>query len=181
MTDEQRFFFDLRGWMLLPAVLSQQEIDAARAECYAAEGRGDHAGYEGELQKLLDHPAIVDILHDILSDDPFLSDDAYGFRCEQSFITVRPPGWSTSERNDNGLPHVVRPPQRANAMRYQVQGRQDLLRPHARGVGAGGSQGGSRRHHVPERFAQGRLPVRRPPTRRRRTSAARRGKRRCAP
>ena len=122
MTDEQRFFFDLRGWMLLPAVLSQQEIDAARAECYAAEGRGDHAGYEGELQKLLDHPAIVDILHDILSDDPFLSDDAYGFRCEQSFITVRPPGWSTSERNDNGLPHVVRPPQRANAMRYQVQG-----------------------------------------------------------
>ncbi|MDD9986573.1 MAG: hypothetical protein OXQ31_09905 [Spirochaetaceae bacterium] len=78
MTDEQRFFFDLRGWMLLPAVLSQQEIDAARAECYAAEGRedDDERGYEGELQKLLDHPAIVDILHDILSDDPFLSDDA---------------------------------------------------------------------------------------------------------
>ena len=84
MTDEQRFFFDLRGWMLLPAVLSQREIDAARAECYAVVGRGDHVarGYEGELQKLLDHPAIVDILHDILSDDPFLSDDAYGFRCE---------------------------------------------------------------------------------------------------
>ena len=31
MTDEQRFFFDLRGWILLPAVLSQREIDAARA------------------------------------------------------------------------------------------------------------------------------------------------------
>ena len=40
MTDEQRFFFDLRGWMLLPAVLSQQEIDAARAECYARGGAG---------------------------------------------------------------------------------------------------------------------------------------------
>ena len=57
-------------------------------------------------------------LHDILSDDPYRSDDAYGFRCENSFITVRPPGWSTAERSDNGMPHVVRPPQRANAMRY---------------------------------------------------------------
>ena len=74
MTDEQRFFFDLRGWILLPPILSQQEIDAARAECYDAVERGEHLGlkgYEGELQKLLDHPAIVDILEDILSDDPY--------------------------------------------------------------------------------------------------------------
>ena len=35
---------------------------------------------------------------------------------------MRPPGWDTSERGDNGLPHVVRPPQQANAMRYQVAG-----------------------------------------------------------
>ena len=42
MTDEQRFFFDLRGGILLPAVPSQRKIDAARAECYAAGERGDH-------------------------------------------------------------------------------------------------------------------------------------------
>ena len=42
MTDEQRFFFDRRGWILLPAVPSQREIDAARSECYAAGERGDH-------------------------------------------------------------------------------------------------------------------------------------------
>ena len=47
MTDEQRFFFDLRGWILLPAVLSQQEIDAARAECYTAVERGEHLGAKG--------------------------------------------------------------------------------------------------------------------------------------
>ena len=35
---------------------------------------------------------------------------------------MRASGWSKSERSDNGLPHVVRPPQRANAMRYQVAG-----------------------------------------------------------
>ena len=43
-TDKQRFFFDLRGWILLPTVLSKREIDAARAECYAAAERGDHPG-----------------------------------------------------------------------------------------------------------------------------------------
>ena len=37
-------------------------------------------------------------------------------------MTIRPPGWDVSERGDNGLPHVVRPPQQANAMRYQVAG-----------------------------------------------------------
>jgi hypothetical protein len=118
VTDEQRFFFDLRGWILLPAVLSQEEIDATKAECYG----GAKKAYEGELQNLLDHPAIVDVLTDLLSDEPFVREDAYAFRCESSFITVRPPGWSNSERTDNGLPHVVRPPQRANAMRYQVNG-----------------------------------------------------------
>ena len=118
MTPEQKFFFDLRGWILLPSVLSEAEIEEAKAEVYA----GARQSYEGTLQKLLDHPAIVGILNEILSEDPFVKDDCYGFRCEGSFTTVRPPGWSKSERGDGGLPHVVRPPQQANAMRYQVAG-----------------------------------------------------------
>ena len=118
MTPEQKFFFDLRGWILLPSVLSEAEIEETKAEVYA----GARQSYEGALQKLLDHPAIVGILNEILSEDPFVKDDCYGFRCEGSFTTVRPPGWSKSERGDGGLPHVVRPPQQANAMRYQVAG-----------------------------------------------------------
>ena len=51
-----------------------------------------------------------------------MHDDCYSFRCESSFTTVRPPGWSSEERNGTGLPHVVRPPQQANAMRYQAAG-----------------------------------------------------------
>ncbi len=117
MTEEQKFFFDLRGWILLPAVLSESEIEEMKAEVYDG-GRS----YEGALQQLLDHPAIVGILSEILSEDPFVKDECYGFRCEGFFTTVRPPGWSTSERGDNGMPHVVRPPQQANAMRYQVVG-----------------------------------------------------------
>ncbi len=118
MTDEQKFFFDLRGWILLPSVLSTAEIEEMKAEVYA----GARRSYEGPLQNLLDHPAIVGILNEILSEDPFVKDDCYGFRCEGSFTTVRPPGWDKSERRDNGMPHVVRPPQQANAMRYQVAG-----------------------------------------------------------
>jgi len=117
MTDEQKFFFDLRGWILLPSVLSEVEIEVMKAEVYAG-GRC----YEGALQTLLDHPSIVGILSEILSEDPFLKDDCHSFRCSNYFTTVRPPGWSKAERSDNGLPHVVRPPQQANAMRYQVAG-----------------------------------------------------------
>ena len=119
MTDEQKFFFDLRGWILLPAVLTdEREIEDMKAEVNG----GARQSYGPSLQRLLDHPAIVGILSEVLAEDPFVRDECYSFRCEGSFTTVRPPGWDTSERGDNGLPHVVRPPQQANAMRYQVAG-----------------------------------------------------------
>ena len=118
MTPEQKFFLDLRGWILLPSILSPEEIEIMRAEAYA----GTKNGYEGALQDLLDHPAIVGILSEILCEDSYLWEVCYGFRCENSFVTVRPPGWSMTERGDGGRAHVVRPPQQANAMRYQVAG-----------------------------------------------------------
>ena len=34
MTSEQKFFFDLRGWILLPSVLSETEIETMKAEVY---------------------------------------------------------------------------------------------------------------------------------------------------
>ena len=116
MTPEQKFFFDLHGWILLPSILTEQEIEACKAEVYA----GAKQSYQGELSALLDHPAITDILTDILAEEPYLGDEYYSFRCEGSFITVRPPGWEKPE--GTSIPHVVRPPQQANAMRYQVAG-----------------------------------------------------------
>lgn len=117
MTPEQKFFFDLRGWILLPSVLSPEEIEIMKVEANSSK-----KGYEGVLQELLDHPAIVGILSEILSENPYAGEEFYGFRCEGSFIQVRPPGWSVEERSDGGRAHVVRPPQQANAMRYQVAG-----------------------------------------------------------
>ena len=121
MTEEQKFFFDLRGWILLPAVLSSAEIDGMKKEVYD----GAKNGYEGLLQKLLDHPAVVGILTELLAEPSFVSNDYYSFRCENSFVLNRPPGWRISDKANSGgtgMPHVVRPPQQANAMRYQVQG-----------------------------------------------------------
>ena len=128
MTEEQKFFFDLRGWILLPGVLSQEEIRTMKAEAYGVDmvrqqqATNPSQSFQGSLQTLLDHPAIVGILSEILAEEPFLADDYYAFRCENSFVTIRPPGWSKRERRDGGMPHVVRPPQQANAMRYQATG-----------------------------------------------------------
>ena len=118
MTEEQKFFFDLHGWILLPSVLSATEIKTMKAEVYA----GVNQSYQGALQELLDHPAIVGILTEILAEESFVSNEYYSFRCEGSFTTVRPPGWKSEPVNGTGMPHVVRPPQQANAMRYQVAG-----------------------------------------------------------
>jgi len=118
MTPEQKFFFDLRGWIVLPAVLEPKEIEEMKAEVYG----GARNSYQGKLQHLLDHPAIVGVLSEILSEQSFIRNNCYSFRCEGSFTTVRLTGWSKLERGDMGLPHVVRPPQQANAMRYQVAG-----------------------------------------------------------
>jgi hypothetical protein len=118
MTEEQKFFFDLKGWILLPSILADSDIVRMKAEVYD----GSKNGYQGALQELLDHPAIVGVLSEILTEEPFVRDDSYGFRCESSFNTIRPPGWDKGSRGDNGMPHVVRPPQQANAMRYQVAG-----------------------------------------------------------
>ena len=96
MTDEQKFYFDLRGWLLLPAVLSEGESEAIRKHLY-----GGGNGYTGPAQELLDHPAVVDILSEILGGGP-PADDYYNFRCENSFVTLRKAGWKPGSTE---IPH----------------------------------------------------------------------------
>jgi hypothetical protein len=113
MTDEQKFLFDVRGWLLLPGVLGEAEIAAIKAHCLAG---GD--GFSGPAQELLDHPAIVPILNEILSERP-PAEEYYNFRCESSFVTIRKADWKPG---DTQVPHVVRPPQGAGPMMYQCNG-----------------------------------------------------------
>jgi len=113
MTDEQRFLFDVKGWLLLPAVLNDLEIESIKEHLHAGGN-----GFTGPAQELLDHPVVADVLNEILSESP-PNDDYYNFRCESSFVTIRQCGWKPGSTD---RPHVVRPPQSAGPMNYQCNG-----------------------------------------------------------
>src|SRR5688572_24256460 len=97
MTDEQKFVFDLKGWLLLPALLEAGQIDAIRDHVTTLALRpgelpaNQRSSYSGPCEVLLDHPAIAAILREVLQmPDP--TPDCYGFRCENSFPMYRPAG-----------------------------------------------------------------------------------------
>jgi hypothetical protein len=93
MTDEQRFVFDLKGWIVLPGVLEPGLLSEIQRYLFAViAAKGPAGGYarhslSGPAQELIDHPAIVGVLREIVGPDP--SDDSYGFRCESSFFIER--------------------------------------------------------------------------------------------
>jgi hypothetical protein len=113
VTDIQRFQMDTRGWLVLPGILSPAECDAIKAHLYQG---GDT--YSGPCVQLLDHPALVAVLNEFLVERD-LSDEFYNFRCESSFATIRSAGFKAGGTD---VAHTVRPPQRANAMRYHAVG-----------------------------------------------------------
>ncbi len=96
MTDEQRFIFDLKGWLLIPGVLEEGETKEFREhlqrvrqepETLAPE---DRFGYAGPVSRLHDHPAVVGVLRVIIGPD--VPDNAYGFRLDGNYIQHRKPG-----------------------------------------------------------------------------------------
>jgi hypothetical protein len=96
MTEEQRFIFDLKGWLLLPAVLDPPQIEALKEHAHRlvndreSLAAVDRYPQSGPAQILLDHPAIVGILEEIIAHSR--SESCYGFRCENSFVTIRHAG-----------------------------------------------------------------------------------------
>ncbi|MCZ6680182.1 MAG: phytanoyl-CoA dioxygenase [Candidatus Poribacteria bacterium] len=100
MTAEQKFVFDLKGWLLVPGVLEPDLLEALREHLYKLKQEPESLPpYEryslaGPAQELIDHPAVVGILREIIAPDP--SPDAYGFRCESSFAMLRAKGQAGS-------------------------------------------------------------------------------------
>lgn len=96
MTEEQKFFYDLKGWLLLPAVLEADLLEALRQHVLKLkrdpESLPAHERYSlaGPGQELIDHPAIAGVLREILAPDP--DPDSWGFRCESSFAMIRTAG-----------------------------------------------------------------------------------------
>jgi hypothetical protein len=94
MTDEQKFIFDLKGWILLPGIV-ERSLAAEIGRHIETLARTPDAlpvhlrsSYSGPAEVLLDHPAVACILREVLqSPDP--SAECYGFRCENSFPMYR--------------------------------------------------------------------------------------------
>ena len=73
MTDEQRFIFDLKGWLLIPSVLQPDEIreikeflDALQFNPESLPERDRHV-CGGACSQLLDHPVVVGVLNEIIA------------------------------------------------------------------------------------------------------------------
>ena len=109
MTDEQRFTFDLKGWLMIPSVLQPGEIREIKEFLNALESNPetlperDRHVCGGACSQLLDHPVVVGVLNEIIlspgslreGDVPREVDDeakTYGFRCD---------GWHLARRTYN--------------------------------------------------------------------------------
>jgi ectoine hydroxylase-related dioxygenase (phytanoyl-CoA dioxygenase family) len=110
MTDEQKFLFDLKGWLLLPAVIGEDRLPALREHCRLLredpQSLPAHERFSlaGPANELLDHPAIVGILRAILQAPDVGA--AYGFRCDGSYPQYRKPGDAGIEPHGGG-PNVM--------------------------------------------------------------------------
>ena len=105
MTEAQKYLFDLKGFIALPGLLAEEELQEIRAhqmkflyerESLPADER-DHHG--GPSQILLDHPAVVGVLNEILSYQALATEQCYGFRYDHTYTSHRESG------HDNFSPH----------------------------------------------------------------------------
>lgn len=93
-TQKQKYDFDRKGWLLMPSVLSDTEISEMREFCDRINNdpnsipKPERCGLGGPLQNLVDHPIVVGFLNEFLAYPPAASDDCYGFRLEESRMTV---------------------------------------------------------------------------------------------
>ena len=105
MTGAQKYLFDLKGFIALPALLSEEELVLIRAHqhkfLYERESLppDEHDNHGGPSQILLDHPAVVGVLNEVLSHQALASEDCYGFRYDHTYTSHRQAG------HDNFGPH----------------------------------------------------------------------------
>ena len=95
LTDEQRYTFDLNGWLLVPNVLSEDQVEEMREFCHLLKKEPekvsdkDGSSIGGPLEVLTDHPFAVGFMHEFMSNPRFASETVYGFRFELTFMAYR--------------------------------------------------------------------------------------------
>lgn len=108
LTEEQKYIFDTKGWLSIPGVLGESDVEEMRDFAYQMardkESIPEHerSPIGGPLQRLTDHPVVVGFMNEFVAYDPLASGDGYGFRCEGSFLTIRPWGPGNKEFKPHG-------------------------------------------------------------------------------
>ena len=88
MTEEQKFIFDLKGYLLIPEVLEPSEITALKTQIETIRTEPESLPLHerqfpgGTASFLIDHPVVLDVLHEILGE----------VRMESSWFTYRTVG-----------------------------------------------------------------------------------------
>lgn len=91
-TQKQKYDFDRKGYLLIPNVLSKEEIEEMREFCELLNSEPDgipspeRCGLGGPLQRLVDHPVVVGFLNEFLAYPAIASEDCYGFRLEETEV-----------------------------------------------------------------------------------------------
>ena len=121
LTAEQRYAFDLRGWLLIENVLSEDEIAAAKEHITRLhtdrESLSEHhrSSMGGPCVDLIDHPVVVGFMHEFVyqpftdgsKTPPLGNQSCYGFRMEMSFSQYRQRGdGNFGPHNGNGMMRV---------------------------------------------------------------------------
>jgi len=97
LSEEQRYRFDTRGWLLLPGLLSESQVDEMKDFCYRLKKDTDsipehhRSSIGGPLESLTDNPAVVGFMDEFVSSG-YAGEDCYGFRMEGTFLTIRSKG-----------------------------------------------------------------------------------------
>ena len=114
LTEEQKFTFDAHGWLCIPGVLDEAELDAMRAFCQRLkddpESLPSHqrTPVAGPLERLVDHPVVVGFCNEFLSYPRLDGADHYGFRFETSGIGSRFHWWEPPRELLESMPRKRR-------------------------------------------------------------------------
>ena len=110
LTQEQKYLFDMRGWLLLPGVLAEDEAAEMREFLLRLHRDPDslpeheRSPLGGPMQRLADHPVVVGFMHEFVAFPPLSRQDCYGFRMESSSLFHRQAGEGQfSPHNGNGF------------------------------------------------------------------------------
>ena len=109
-SEEQKYLFDMRGWLLLPGVLTASECAEMRAFAkqlhHDPESLPEHerCAIAGPLQALTDHPLVVGFMNEFVAYPGLSSQECYGFRQESAKVFYREVGDGNFQpHNGNGM------------------------------------------------------------------------------